>query len=130
MAVITISRQFGAGGKTLGKQAAKQLDYTFADNQIIQMVAETANVSPHWVESIEKEAGTDVAGLAELRRLKSQPIVDEIQAWLLSQRALPQSSLGKAITYTCKLWTGLTRFLDEPRIPLDNNGTFLTGIDG
>lgn len=73
--------------------------------------------------TIEKEAGTGVAGLAELRRLKSQPIVDEIQAWLLSQRALPQSSLGKAITYTCKLWTGLTRFLDEPRIPLDNNGT-------
>ena len=58
MAVITISRQFGAGGKTLGKMVAKELGYTFADQQIIQKIAETANVSPHWVESIEKEAGT------------------------------------------------------------------------
>jgi cytidylate kinase len=58
MAVITISRQFGAGGKTLGKRVAKELGYTFADQQIIQKIAETANVSPHWVESIEKEAGT------------------------------------------------------------------------
>ena len=58
MAVITISRQFGAGGKTLGKMIAKELGYTFADQQIIQKIAETANVSPHWVESIEKEAGT------------------------------------------------------------------------
>jgi cytidylate kinase len=58
MAVITISRQFGAGGRTLGKMIAKELGYTFADQQIIQKIAESANVSPHWVESIEKEAGT------------------------------------------------------------------------
>ena len=50
MAVITISRQFGAGGKTLGTMVAKELGYTFADQQIIQKIAETANVSPHWVE--------------------------------------------------------------------------------
>ena len=34
----------------------------------------------------------------------------------------PRSSLGKAITYTSKLWPGLTRFLEDPRVPLDNNG--------
>lgn len=57
MAVITISRQFGAGGKTLGKMVAKKLGYTFADDHIVEMVAEAANVSPHWVESVEKDAG-------------------------------------------------------------------------
>jgi shikimate kinase len=31
MAVITISRQYGAGGKTLGKMIAEDLDYEFAD---------------------------------------------------------------------------------------------------
>jgi transposase len=29
--------------------------------------------------------------------------------------------MGKAISYMLKLWKGLTRFLDDPRIPLDNN---------
>jgi len=57
MAVITISRQFGAGGKTLGEMIAKELKYSFIDSELIQMVARKAKVSTHWVESIEKEAG-------------------------------------------------------------------------
>ncbi len=28
--------------------------------------------------------------------------------------------MGKAIAYMLKLWDGLTRFLDNPRVPLDN----------
>lgn len=58
MAVITISRQFGAGGRTLGQKLAGKLGYTFADNNVIQMLAREANVSEHWVESFEKEAGS------------------------------------------------------------------------
>ena len=61
MAVITISRQYGAGGKSLGKMIANELDYTFADSDIIQQIAKEANVSPHWVESFEKEAGTKLS---------------------------------------------------------------------
>jgi cytidylate kinase len=57
MAVVTISRQFGAGGITLGKKIAKQLGYNFYDNEILQLVAQKANVSTGWVESMEKEAG-------------------------------------------------------------------------
>jgi len=72
--------------------------------------------------AVEKEADSDPERRAALRRLASQPVIDEIQAWLLSQRALPASSLGKAITYTSKLWSGLTVFVDDPRVPLDNNG--------
>ena len=72
---------------------------------------------------VEAEAGDDPVLRADLRRLKSQPAIDEIQVWLMSQRALPQSSLGKAITYTSKLWAGLTHFLTHPGVPLDNNGT-------
>jgi len=57
MSVITISRQFGAGGLTLGRKVSKKLDYNFFDNEIIQMVAKKARVSTHWVASMEKEAG-------------------------------------------------------------------------
>jgi len=73
--------------------------------------------------AIEKDAGGDPEALAELRRLESAPLIDEIQAWLLTQRALPKSSLGKAIAYTSKLWSGLTVFLRDARVPLDNNAT-------
>ena len=76
MAVITISRQFGAGGKTLGKMIADKLGYTFADDDIIQMVAEMANVSPHWVESVEKEAGGKLSRV--ISSMVSKRLVDRI----------------------------------------------------
>lgn len=57
MTVITISRQYGAGGKTLGEMVSGRLDYYYAVDDIIQMVAWEANVTYEWVECIEKEAG-------------------------------------------------------------------------
>ena len=69
------------------------------------------------------EAGADLGERTSIRQEKSRSVVDEIQAWLLLQRVLPKSSLGKAVAYTSKLWPGLTRFLDDPRVPLDNNAT-------
>ena len=57
MPVITISREFGAGGKTLGERLAGRLGYPFYDNDIIQMVAKKAKVSPEWAEIVEKGKG-------------------------------------------------------------------------
>lgn len=59
----------------------------------------------------------------QLRNEKSRDIIRRIQQWALEQRALPESGLGKAISYMSGLWPGLVRFLDDPRIPIDNNGS-------
>jgi Cytidylate kinase-like family len=58
MAIITISRQFGAGGYTLGKDIAGKPGYTFASDEVISMIARKARVSKGWVQSTEKEAGS------------------------------------------------------------------------
>jgi cytidylate kinase len=76
MAVITISRQFGAGGRTLGKMVAKELGYIFADDQIIERIAEAANVSEDWVHSVEKEAGTHFTRM--ISSLVNRNLVDKI----------------------------------------------------
>lgn len=76
MAVITISRQFGAGGKTIGRRVAETLGYTFADEDIIQMIAEKAKVSPGWVESVEKEAGNRLSRI--VNRMVSKSLVDKV----------------------------------------------------
>ena len=76
MAVITISRQFGAGGITLGKMIADELGYTFADEDIVKMVAKEANVSPHWVETVEKEAGGKLSRI--VTKMVSKPLVERI----------------------------------------------------
>jgi hypothetical protein len=37
---------------------------------------------------------------------------------------LPRSEMGKAVRYMLERWTGLTRFLDNACIPLDNNAIY------
>ncbi len=58
MAVITISRQFGAGGRTLGRMVGKKLNYRFLDDLILQEIANQAKVSKKMVISMERTAGS------------------------------------------------------------------------
>ena len=76
MPVITISRQFGAGGRTLGKMVADELGLEFADSDIIEKVAEMANVSTHWVETVEKEAGGKLSRF--ISRVVSKRLIDRV----------------------------------------------------
>ena len=55
MPVITISRQFGAGGKTLGRRIADTLGYFYADEDIIERAVVEIYVSSDGREIIETE---------------------------------------------------------------------------
>ena len=58
-----------------------------------------------------------------LREQKSRPIIEQLRTWLDKSlpAVLPKSALGKALHYLDGQWDRLTRFLDDGRIPLDNN---------
>jgi len=62
--------------------------------------------------------------MQKLRDERSRPAIKQLLEWALEHRGtvLPKSKMGKAIEYMLNLWEGLTRFLDDPRVPLDNNG--------
>ena len=49
----------------------------------------------------------------------------EFKAWLDEHLplVLPESPLGKAFKYAIKYWAGLSRFLDDGRLEIDNNLT-------
>jgi transposase len=57
----------------------------------------------------------------QLRQERSRAILDRIWQWATVQVGLPRSDFGKAVRYMLERWPGLTRFLEDPRIPLDNN---------
>ncbi|NOJ79204.1 IS66 family transposase [Myxococcus xanthus] len=59
----------------------------------------------------------------ELRQLHSAPVLAKLHDWLETQatRHLPKSPLGQAISYALKQWEALTRFVENERLPLDNN---------
>jgi len=52
--VITISREFGSGGRLVGEKLAKELDIAYYDRSIIQMAAEKSGLSPHFIEKSEE----------------------------------------------------------------------------
>ena len=55
----------------------------------------------------------------------SRPVMDALYEWTEKQfreRVVePNSRLGKAFSYVKNHWQGLTRFLEVPGVPLDNN---------
>jgi len=57
MAVITISRQFGAGGRTLGRMVAERLNYKFLDDAVIQELSKRIRVTSESIADMEKIAG-------------------------------------------------------------------------
>jgi transposase len=72
---------------------------------------------------IDRSADGDLERLAELRGTTSAAVLAELKAWLPSQFVLKTLSIGNAAAYTEANWIRLTRFVDDPRIPLDNNAT-------
>lgn len=72
---------------------------------------------------IDARAGGDAARRAELRQAEAPAILAELKAWLWDQAALTSLSIGKAAAYTIANWERLTRFVDDARVPLDNNAT-------
>jgi cytidylate kinase len=60
MPVITISRQFGAGGKTLGRRLADTLGYYYADEDIIDRAVVEVSVAPEGKKILETEPSDKV----------------------------------------------------------------------
>jgi hypothetical protein len=60
-----------------------------------------------------------------IRDESSRQVLDDIIAWFwrTAPFVLPSSGLHQAIGYMVGIWNGLVLFLDDPAIPLDNNGS-------
>lgn len=96
---------------TKGKGLAKEALRFFKELYKIEREAKNHALSP------EKRS--------ELRQQKSKPLMDKFKVWLdeMYPTTLPQSPLGNAIRYCINLWPGLTRFLEDGRLEIDNNLT-------
>ena len=48
--IITISREFGSGGRFIGEKVAKKLGITYYDKNIIGQIAEKSGLSPEYIQ--------------------------------------------------------------------------------
>jgi transposase len=72
---------------------------------------------------IDRCGERDLERIAELRRTDAPPVLAELKAWLFERASDTHLSIGKAAAYTLGIWDRLTRFVENARIPLDNNAT-------
>ena len=52
--IVTISREFGSGGKEIAKRLADELGYAYYDSEIIKLLAKETNMSEEYIENISE----------------------------------------------------------------------------
>lgn len=53
--IITISREFGSGGREVGKRLAEQLGYAYYDSEIITLLAKETGISEEYIKNISEK---------------------------------------------------------------------------
>lgn len=76
-------------------------------------------------DALTKERALSAEARLQFHQQESQPIMQELRAWLTrqlnDQLTEPNSALGSAIRYMLRHWEKLTLFLRQAGAPLDNN---------
>lgn len=65
----------------------------------------------------------DMTTRLRVRQERSAPVAQALHAWLQAQRArvTDGTATAKALDYSLQRWDALTRFLQVPELPIDNN---------
>lgn len=58
-----------------------------------------------------------------IRQEKTAPAMDALHTWMIAQRELVHDgvAIARALDYSLKRWTALSRYLDDGVVPIDNN---------
>jgi transposase len=100
---------------------------------VARHVAAAKPIAPLAVEAVRRidaifdiERGINGMAAAERlaqRRQHVQPLVDDLEAWMRTQRSRlsRHNDVAKAMDYMLKRWNAFTRFLEDGRICLTNN---------
>ena len=119
--------------KALAEGNAVTLAFCWAHARRNFFDIQAANPAPITVEALARIGGLyaierDIRGLGASARLaarqaRARPILEAMKPWLEAKLAAVsgKSKLAEAIRYALSRWAGLTRYLDDGRIEIDNN---------
>lgn len=85
--IITISREFGSGGRELGKRIAEFLDYDYYDREIITAIAKRQELDSEYVErTLENSYSWRTIPLTFHRSFATPPVMQSAQTNLLVEQ--------------------------------------------
>jgi len=76
--IITISRQFGSGGRSIGKEVAKQLGIPCYDQELIAMAAKESGFSEEYVKKDSEYTRTGLLSGLFSDRVYDTPITQDV----------------------------------------------------
>ena len=123
--IITISREFGSGGRFIGEEVAKKLGFACYDKNIIGQIAEKSGLAPEYIrESAELSpkkglfayafAGRDITGKSV------EDLVYETQRKVILELTEKESCviIGRNADFILKDWiSSVLKVLAKGRLP-------------
>ena len=86
--IITISRQFGSGGRTIGKEAAAKLGIPCYDQELIELFAQKSGFSEAYITELDEQtARGNLISSIFADRLYQNPY-DEHMLWNAQQKVI------------------------------------------
>ncbi len=78
--IITISREYGSGGRIIGEKVAKKLGIPFYDKVLIDMIAQDCGMASGYIEEAsEKMTMSQAFNIATIGYYSVSPIIDNVQ---------------------------------------------------
>ena len=87
--IITISRQFGSGGRTVGREVAKKLGIPCYDQEIIERLAEESGFAKEYIKN-ESESRPFGSRLASALNVGTgfDPLTNQDRLWIAQKRMI------------------------------------------
>ena len=103
MRIITVSREFGSGGRELGRRLAEELGYDYYDGEIIAAIAKNSGLDANYVENALEDFSWQSIPMTVHRTFASPMMMQTPQVGLLMviifiSFPLSVSTLGSLLT--------------------------------
>ena len=75
------------------------------------------------LEQTGREQSLSIEELYSLRQQQALPIVESLKTWMMDaySKVIPQSTIGKALSYSLQRWDKLCLYTQDGRLLIDNN---------
>ena len=88
--VITIGRQFGSGGRELGRRLAEELSFAYYDDEVLRAIAERTSLTSEYIEQVIEHKPAPLLPITIGRTLYAHtaPSFDQLQAVYREQSSI------------------------------------------
>lgn len=96
MRIITISREFGSGGRELGKRLADELGFDYYDREIITAIAQSKGLNEEYVKSVLDNHAWRTVPLSFRHSFSAIPTIQDTQVQMLVEQRKVLEAIAKS----------------------------------